>query len=135
MIITLPLQAVAQETEEAIVLDVDGVEGIWMPTAMSQRVRLDAALVPHLRLKIEKLETKLDIRQERLESAKESFATAEKAKNQAILATKEAMNHSTSLEKELDAWYRKPGFLIGVGVVGLLIVEGVVIFGLSSAAN
>jgi len=113
------LSVVAQEilpSEEAVVLDVDGAEGIWMPTPMARRIQKDAESVPLLKLTLTNTELQLDIRGERLDSCRDIVTRSAKQ----VESTERQM---IELEQKYDTWYHKPPVWVGVGAVMLVVLE------------
>ncbi len=117
--VTTTWTVTAQETpptDEALVLAVDGTEGVWMPLDMARRVQLDAERVPPLKLTVTSLELQLDVRGERLRNCQ---TVVDQAAKQVESAERKVIN----LEAKYESWYYKPGVWVGVGIVILMIVE------------
>ena len=120
---------------EAVRLDVDGAEGVWLPLAMAKRIQADAESVPLLRSKVDKLETKLEIRGERIENCKEALALSQDSELKLREAQDIQTEISSELEDRLDSPARNPFLWLGVGAGATLVVEVLVIILINSASK
>lgn len=121
---TITPPSMAQEgpphPKQAIRLEVDGEDGVWLPLELSKEVQLDAERAPVLAAAVEGLELKLSIRGERLMGCKESVRQL-----QSLVIR--ADQRLTELKQYNAKWYRKPGVWVGVGVVATVILEVAVV--------
>jgi len=109
--------------EGAIEMDFDAVKGIWIPLDMAKKIQLDVERTKLYELKLKQMDTKLDIRQERIDTCKEALSNTEKSRDKAWEAANDLEEAVEALENEEKAWYEKPVIWFGAGVVVIMILE------------
>jgi hypothetical protein len=105
----------------------DGVEGLWMPKEMANKVLSDVELIPKLETKIKDLEFSVNIKNERAENFQIGILIAERSRDSALKAFQLSELKLEESNKKLKVWYRNPylwftiGIVVGVGVeVGIV---------------
>jgi len=121
--------AVAQEDAgppappQAVELEHDGHEGVWMPLEMSQQVLADAQELRERHLQIEDLKLQLSIKDDRIEAVKEALAYEKQAGDKALEAVELAEESRLRAEERLNKWYRHPVLWFTVGAVVIVFAE------------
>jgi hypothetical protein len=105
------------EDTKAVPLVMNGIDGVWMPRDLANKVAADVESVPLLKKKIEDLELLAAIRSERFENAKLGLEIAETGKKLALEKATLDEQRRIDAEEKLKAWYRHPILWLGVGIV------------------
>lgn len=97
--------------------------GVWLPLDMAKQAQLDVERAKLRKLKVDELELKLDVRQERVDHCKEALARADASRDHAVEAAKKMDEVVQDLENKDEAWHRQPGVWFGAGVVATVLLE------------
>lgn len=109
--------------DKAISLVHKGQPGIWMPEEMGKKVLADVKSLKVIRDKMELIETTLELKDATIQILDKKVENADKSTAVAEAALDDLEEVANSYEKELNMWYNKPWIWIGVGAVGIIIIE------------
>lgn len=104
-------------------MDFDDQKGIWLPLDLAKKIQLDVEKTKLFELKLQQLDTKLEIRQERIDTCKEALRNTEKSRDKAHEAAKELEEAVDTLENAEQVWYKKPVFWFATGVAVTVVLE------------
>lgn len=121
----LPLRASAETPAgpEIVSEQHDGVDGAFVPDTILRQVMMDRSELEASRDKLAALATEVDELQARadlLADAAEKRGAQAKALDQALASERRLR---AAAEKDRDAWYRSPVFLVVMGVLGTGLIE------------
>lgn len=116
--------------DEAVRVNINEIEGAWMPMWMARQMQSDVEQFQIMRPAIEKQETllklrveRLDIKNERIIQTKEALQLSMDAEERTKGIVEAAVRAQRQAEEDLEVWYRQPAFLISVGAVSIILVE------------
>lgn len=102
---------------QAVALEHDGKAGVWLPEDMARGVLADSKELDATKKLVEDLKAQKVLKDERILVVKEALAASEEAEKRAIMNLDTALQAKQAAEEKLNKWYRKPVFLITVGIV------------------
>jgi len=108
-----PDQASPQST--CVVMERDGVRGVWFSLAEADALRRMKLREPELDLQIRSLEQMRDVQAGRVEQYREASTLRGEALARAEEQLELSLQRNTELEMEVNAWYRSPALWAGVG--------------------
>ena len=116
--------ATASPSSTCVVLDRQGVAGVWFVLATADALRTSHQLIPELRLQLEKYNEIDTQRTAEVIGLREAIAAQrdaiEKLKAEAALSAKAmraARDDAMAARSELDRWYRSPFLWLAVGAL------------------
>ena len=126
--------AIAQESVE---LEHRGVEGRWFPRPMVDEIQRDILELDALKIKVPKLQLKLDLRMKRIEDLRLATTVTTKAlevskgavdiaEKAAVVANDRAIAaeaETKDVREQMGKWYRSPVFCGAVGAVAIVVLE------------
>lgn len=107
----------------AVALEHEGVQGLWMPEEMSRSIQADIEELQRLRVVLERQSAKIEMNRERIANMLEILELVRAEREFAVNALDEAIKGRREAEEARDAWYRSPELWSAVGaVVGVTLV-------------
>jgi hypothetical protein len=124
-----PVQA-ARDTTKAFEFEVEGVAGVWMPSAMAklalasaEELAVQKVVIAEQSALIAIKDERLGIKDQRILQVKEALQLSIQAEERTKAVVEAAVRGQREAEEALDAWYRSPGFLLSLGGLGVIVIE------------
>ena len=116
--------ATATPESSCVVLQREGVPGVWFSLGEADRLRKAHLELPELRLQIDKYEGLRDVQDYRIKAYVEVIALKDASLKSAVGNMDAFARRTRKAEEALDAWYRSPILWTGIGaglVTGLVL--------------
>lgn len=114
-------------------LEVDTDQGavenaLWLHPDVARCMTTRLSLLPKYAARVELLEQRLELGKERLALEVRRADLAVEGEKEAVGALEAAERGRRQAEEARNRWYRKPGFLVAMGAVGIVIIEVVAVY-------
>jgi len=115
-VLAFPAVAGAQAPERAAI-EYRGEEGVWFRLDVAQRLLRDVATLPEAQLQVRLLESKLELRAAQVTDLRAAIELGDAGLETLDRLLMEQTVRAIQIEERMNAWYRHPVFLMGVGVL------------------
>ena len=108
--------------QDAVPLELNGQQGVWLPFQMAQRLQIDAEQVPLLREQLAQYETRAALTDTRIQNLHAAVDESKQAEQAAIDALLSAERLAREARESRDSWHRSPWLWTGVGGMTAVVV-------------
>ena len=116
--------AMAEDEEESeAIMERNGVPGFWFERTFALEMLESLREFEILQYEIRVMEHQLSLRTDQLERLRESLSLERETSDRLTTELETAQQRAIEAEQRRDKWYRKPAFLISMGVIITLVLE------------